>query len=290
MKADLKEIEDKILKLLNECKGSPVDDEELIGTLDASKIKSQEIQNKVKIAEETERDIDETRSKYVPVAVRSQLLFFCTTDLQRVDPMYQYSLEWFRDIFLKTIEKADQSDDVAVRIHNINDHFTFSLYSNVCRSLFERHKLLFSFLVCTRILMNQNKIDMLEWRFFLSGGTVVPEATPNPASHWLSERAWQEILTLPALPKFASFAKTFVKHIDEWKRMFDSSEPHREKFPEPWNSDCDGFQKLLILRCLRFDKVIHSRFWCWWELTVFRPLGSAYDARLCRRADRPTFY
>jgi dynein heavy chain len=44
MKSELKSIEDKILKLLEECKGSPVDDEELIQTLDASKLKSGEIQ------------------------------------------------------------------------------------------------------------------------------------------------------------------------------------------------------------------------------------------------------
>jgi hypothetical protein len=43
----------------------------------------------------------------------------------------------------------------------VNEYFTFSLYSNVCRSLFEKHKLLFSFLVCVRILQNENKIDIV---------------------------------------------------------------------------------------------------------------------------------
>lgn len=35
------------------------------------------------IAEQTEKDIDETRSQYIPVAVRTQILFFCTYDLVR---------------------------------------------------------------------------------------------------------------------------------------------------------------------------------------------------------------
>lgn len=76
------------------------------------------------------------------------------------------------------------SEDLDERIGNINDYFTFSLYSNVCRSLFECHKLLFSFLLCVRILMNDNKIDMVSipvlvfWKltkfFFyrMSGGTL----------------------------------------------------------------------------------------------------------------------
>ena len=44
MKQELKEIEDKILHLLSASQGSPVDDIELIETLDASKITSGEIQ------------------------------------------------------------------------------------------------------------------------------------------------------------------------------------------------------------------------------------------------------
>ena len=53
------------------------------------------------------------------------------------------------------------AEDLSERIININHYFTFSLYSNVCRSLFEKHKLLFSFLLCARILMHDNKIDMV---------------------------------------------------------------------------------------------------------------------------------
>jgi len=43
MKHDLKDIEDKILFRLSSSEGSPVDDLDLIATLEASKIKSQEI-------------------------------------------------------------------------------------------------------------------------------------------------------------------------------------------------------------------------------------------------------
>lgn len=60
-----------------------MDDVDLIKTLEASKIKSGEIKIKVADAEKTEREIDIIRSKYIPVAVRTRLLFFCTTDLVR---------------------------------------------------------------------------------------------------------------------------------------------------------------------------------------------------------------
>ena len=44
MKQELKEIEDKILERLSASEGNPVDDVDLIKTLEASKIKAHEIQ------------------------------------------------------------------------------------------------------------------------------------------------------------------------------------------------------------------------------------------------------
>ncbi|XP_013988847.1 dynein axonemal heavy chain 1 isoform X2 [Salmo salar] len=257
MKQELKEIEDQILFRLSSSEGNPVDDEELIRVLGASKIKAGEIQAKVMVAEETERDIDATRLEYVPVAVRTQILFFCVSDLSNVDPMYQYSLEWFLGIFMSGIANSERADTVEQRIININEFFTFSLYSNVCRSLFEKHKLMFAFLLCARIMMNENKIDMSEWRYLLAGG-MPQQQLSNPAVRWLSERAWQDILGLSALPTFNSLADSFPKHMKAFKRIFDSSEPNREPVPGEWNTQLDSFQKLLILRCLRADRMTHG--------------------------------
>ncbi|XP_019911214.2 dynein heavy chain 1, axonemal [Esox lucius] len=252
MKQELKEIEDQILLRLSSSEGNPVDDEELIRVLGASKVKAGEIKAKVRVAEETERDIDATRLEYVPVAVRSQILFFCVSDLSNVDPMYQYSLEWFLGIFMSGIDNSDRADTVERRIVNINHFFTFSLYSNVCRSLFEKHKLMFAFLLCARIMMNDNRIDTSEWRYLLAGG-MPQQQLANPAVSWLSDRAWKDILSLSSLPTFCSLAESFPKHVLGFKKIFDSSQPHREPIPGDWNTRLDSFQKLLVLRCLRAD-------------------------------------
>jgi hypothetical protein len=41
-----------------------------------------------------------------------------------------------------------------------------------CRGLFERHKLLFSFHMCAKILEAAGKLNMDEYNFFLRGGVV----------------------------------------------------------------------------------------------------------------------
>ncbi|NWX92741.1 DYH1 protein, partial [Nothoprocta pentlandii] len=281
MRQELKAIEDQILYRLSTSEGNPVDDLELINVLEASKLKAGEIevsrgalpcgcastalpctncevsavpQAKVKVAEQTEKDIDITRMEYVPVAVRTQILYFCVSDLANVDPMYQYSLEWFLNIFLTGIANSDRADTLKERIVNINNYVTFSLYSNVCRSLFEKHKLMFAFLVCVRIMMNEGQINMDEWHYLLSGGAI-KMMRENPAPEWLYERAWGDILALSNLRNFASFADDFVENLAEFRAIFDSPSPHREPLPGKWDAELDAFQKLLVLRCLRGDKV-----------------------------------
>uniref|UniRef100_G1R661 Dynein axonemal heavy chain 1 n=1 Tax=Nomascus leucogenys TaxID=61853 RepID=G1R661_NOMLE len=257
MRQELKDIEDQILYRLSSSEGNPVDDMELIKVLEASKMKAAEIQAKVRIAEQTEKDIDLTRMEYIPVAVRTQILFFCVSDLANVDPMYQYSLEWFLNIFLSGIANSERADNLKKRISNINRYLTYSLYSNVCRSLFEKHKLMFAFLLCVRIMMNEGKINQSEWRHLLSGGSI-QIMTENPAPDWLSDRAWRDILALSNLPTFSSFSSDFVKHLSEFRVIFDSLEPHREPLPGIWDQYLDQFQKLLVLRCLRGDKVTNA--------------------------------
>jgi len=49
---------------------------------------------------QTEQQIDETRNGYKPVSVHSAVLFFCISDLANIEPMYQYSLTWFINLYL----------------------------------------------------------------------------------------------------------------------------------------------------------------------------------------------
>ena len=255
MKKELKEIEDKILFLLSNSQGNILDDEELIDTLAKSKVTSNEISAKVQEAEKTEKEIDATRELYRPVAIRASLLFFCISDLALMDPMYQYSLTWYIDLFVRGIEASESSEDIEVRGKNLNDYFTLSLYNNICRSLFEAHKLLFSFALAIKILMHRGVIDQFDWRFLLSGATSEDKSKANPAPEWLTDQNWNEIVNLSKLPNFEGFADDFEANIGVYKTLFDSNDAHREDFSPVFQEKLTSFQRLCVLRCIRADKV-----------------------------------
>jgi dynein heavy chain len=57
--------------------------------------------------ENTMKQIELIRDQFVPVATRVSRLFFVLTDLINVDPMYQYSLEFFRLIYEGAIKSVE---------------------------------------------------------------------------------------------------------------------------------------------------------------------------------------
>ena len=251
----LKEIEDKILEILDAC-DNILEDESAIQVLSSSKVVANEIEEKQAIASETEREIDEARESYRPIAGHSSILFFNISDLCIIDPMYQYSLAWFIQMFKFSIDKSKKASDVRERLKNLEEHFTYAMYCNICRSLFEKDKLLFSFTLCIAILRGAGNIDNEEYNFLLTGGVSLAENTQrNPVSSWLEPNLWDEICRLGDLEAYEGLNTGFAAQADAWKAIYDSPAPQEEPLPGQWVS-LTNFQRLLILRCVRPDKVV----------------------------------
>lgn len=68
------------------------------------------------VAEETAKVIEATRESYRTVAKRGSVLYFVIADLANVDPMYQYSLEFFTKLFVMRLEKSTKNPELEKRL------------------------------------------------------------------------------------------------------------------------------------------------------------------------------
>ncbi|MEQ2218273.1 hypothetical protein XENOCAPTIV_000822 [Xenoophorus captivus] len=251
----LKEIEDQILEVLSSSKGNILEDETALKILSSSKILSEEISEKQQVASITEKEIDNTRMGYRPVAEHSAILFFCISEMANIEPMYQYSLTWFLSLYQHSISESPKSNAVSERINNIVEHFTLCIYNNVCRSLFEKDKLLFSLLLTVGILQGKGQVDDEVWRFLLTGGIALDNPLPNPASEWLSDKSWSEIVMASKLPNLNKFFSHVRENIPKWKHLYDSAKPHEDQLPDQWDR-LAGLNRMVIIRCFRPDKLV----------------------------------
>jgi len=262
----LAEIEDEILRVLSESEGNILDDETAIRTISTAKALGKDIEERETIARATEAEIEDARRAYAPCGDFASLLFFAITALGEIDPMYQYSLPWFVALFVSSVERAvrpDDSEDVPSRLAAIRDHFTYALFCNVCRSLFGRDKILFAFLLASRIDEAAGSVNVDEWMFLLTGGLATSgdqALPPNPAPAWLSDRAWRELGRLGAVgPKggpLEGVDSLVASDVDAWRALYDADDPLCHALPG--NLQLSPFHRILLMRCVRLDKVVAS--------------------------------
>jgi len=177
----LKNIENTILKLLSESTEEQILDEDtLITVLENSKKTSKEINERIAIAQTVEVEINNTRNQYRTVAIRGSILYFVIADLAGIDPMYQYSLAYIKRLFNKAIEMSPKSKVLEERLDILIDNITRMIYTNVSRGLFEKDKIIFSFLIITSINRNSKKVNEVHWNILLRGaGPIAPEDLKN---------------------------------------------------------------------------------------------------------------
>ncbi len=96
-------------------------------------------------------------------------MYFVVADMAEIDPMYQFSLKYFKQLFSNTISNSEKCDDLEKRLQILLKETTADVYSNVARGLFEKDKIVFSFMLCCEIMKTKDQIDPAEWNFFLRG-------------------------------------------------------------------------------------------------------------------------
>ena len=147
------------------------------------------------------------------------------------------------------------------RVLSLINYFTLSLYSNVCRSIFEKDKLLFSFLLTTKIRESQGKLNSEQYKLLVETMTGLenPLGTPNRCKDWLPNAVWNKLCTYSSRDSFFDpLIKNFVKNEEGWRRLYECEILTDDLYP-PNEANISGtwspFMRLLILKAMRPDKL-----------------------------------
>ncbi len=89
--------------------------------------------------ESDQRGLNETRQNFSAVAKTVSSIFFLVLELQQLEAMYCFSLEWYLQLFEASTHVASGTHHNE-RVNSIIDSFLRILYQKVCLSLLERGK------------------------------------------------------------------------------------------------------------------------------------------------------
>lgn len=178
-----------------------------------------------------------------------------------LDSMYQFSLNWFINIYQESFDKSDNDKSQTKRIENIIQFLTSSIHSNVTRALFEKDKILFTLLLTFRIMEIQKSIIPAELNYLIHNDSIQKQLekdllnTPNPNTALFTYQAWLNISYLATLSKlFQSIKQSLIDLTLEWHSVFNSQDPFLSNYPETLTS----IQKLCLIKAIKPEKLLHS--------------------------------
>lgn len=140
------------------------------------------------------------------------------------------------------------------------------IYTSISRGLFETDKLNFSFLIGTSIDRNSGKINPTAWNLLLRGTATISDADkkkqiPNPMkktvlSDLSADFIWSAEIVLPDV--YGGLTESFKENEAVWLDWAQSENPHTEPLPLEWKDNLDDFQKLIVLKAFRPEKLMFA--------------------------------
>lgn len=106
------------------------------------------------------KEISEISTTYVPAAMRIKQFFFLCQDLHKLNHMYVYSHDWFFKLLLKKLDELKDLPAVKNRPAWIQAEFSKYFYVEMCQTLFEKDKVIFSFLMAYKVVQMEADVDM----------------------------------------------------------------------------------------------------------------------------------
>lgn len=247
-KLRLRTLEKLLLQALNESTGNILDDDKVIDTLETLKREAAEITRKVEETDIVMKEVEQVTTEYLPIAQACSSVFFVLEQLNLVNHFYQFSLQFFLDIFDYVLHHNPNLKNVADHHRRrevlLNDLFLVA-YRRTSRALLHRDHLMLA------VLLSQVKLRGLEevndeLEFLLESGDRVAAAnvTGSQPHAILSPDQMQRLDAYSKHAIFKPVQRHFTEHEDLWLPFLTSDAPELS-VPTPWESSTGALQRNL---------------------------------------------
>ncbi|KAK7877270.1 hypothetical protein WMY93_032024 [Mugilogobius chulae] len=98
------------------------------------------------------------------------------------------------------------------------------------------------------------------YNYGCTGNLSLEKSHRKKPCDWLTEQSWEDVVKLSELlpEQFSSLPDDVETHSDDWKSWYDLDAPEKSTFPRTYQESLTVFQRLLLLRCFRVDRVYRA--------------------------------
>jgi dynein heavy chain 1 len=199
----LRHLEKSLLQALNEVKGRILDDDRIISQLETLKKEAGDIQKKMEETDAVMAEVETVSQQYLPLSTACSSMYFTLESLNQVHFLYQYSLQFFLEIF-ESILVANPHlkgvGDYTKRLKIITQDLFQIVYVRVARGMLHDDRLVLAMLLCRiqlREKSDENEYNT-EFDYFLRGKESLLADTIPPEMDGLSK---QQVLSMLHISK-----------------------------------------------------------------------------------------
>lgn len=184
--------------------------------------------------------------------------------MANINGMYQNSLQFVKVLFNKAIDSTPKNDDLDVRLKDLIETISKQIYSNISRGLFEADKLIFTYLIATSVNRNAGIITPAGWNTLLRGAMPFSQQQKdvmpmNPLPSLITELAYSMLYSACCqIASFDGLIADMKENPEEWKKWGICPSPEEQKMPGDWEKVLTDFQKCIILKVFRPEKLMFA--------------------------------
>ena len=194
---------------------------------------------------------------YVPLAELGTLIFFIIQELAFIEDIYQFSIFWFiQSIVIQSIKATGTTGkgNIEKRLEILIKSLLSSAYSSVSRSLINKDKIIFSFMILIKYLIKKEELFDEETKSLFTDQIAenITDFKIESCPDFIEVKKWEKLIKINSLANFKNITNHIISNPNEWSDFIKN--PSDTTIPGEYN-ELNLTRKLLILKIFHLENL-----------------------------------